>query len=144
VPCSGQSPAGFARRFLPLMAIVGRQAWARSEYVAVSNRRDLRQLVLDNFDWDKLQHNRGSQYPRVRPEELFQLLNDTSGRVRTISTHLLPKLATRSWYIHMGVHEGGSDPRAPLHITIMAPRGIHVNVRQRSDDTLYVYEITEE
>lgn len=107
-----------------------------------SNRRDLRQLVVDNFDWDKLQHNRGSQYPRITPEVLFHLLNDTVGAVRTKSTHLLHELATRSWYIHMGVHEGGSDPRAPLHILVMAPKGIHINVRKRNDDTLYVTDIT--
>lgn len=106
------------------------------------DRKSLRDTVLDNFDWDKVQKHRNSEYAKIRPEQLFELLSTTSGRAKTEATRLLNELASRSWYIHNTAHEGGSNPNAPLHILLMAPRGIHLNCKKKPDGTLYIYEIS--
>lgn len=107
-------------------------------------RKQLRQNVLDNFDWDKINYNIGSEYAKITPEVVFKLLNEVSGRYRPIATALLRTLGTRSWHIQKGVHEGGRSPNAPLHITVISGHGYHINCKKNDDDTLYAYEVTDE
>lgn len=106
-------------------------------------RKELRQIILDNFDWDKEQIQRNTPYAKVTPDNVFNMLNAVSGRFKPCATHLLKRLATKPWYIHCTAHEGGSSPNAPWHITLRAQRkGIHLNCKKNADDRLYIYEIT--
>jgi hypothetical protein len=100
--------------------------------------------VIANFQSDKVQKHRHSRYEKVDPDQLVDLLNEVSGRWKTEATHLLQRLATRRWHIHSTAHEGGSDPNAPLHILLIAPKGIHLNCKTDVHGNLYVYEITYE
>ena len=102
----------------------------------------MRQRVLEKFDATRLQHHQCSPYIKVTAEIIFKLLNEVSGRYKGESTKLLRHLEIHRWYVHMTAHEGGSNANAPLHITLMAPRGIHLNCKRKADQTLYVYEIT--
>ena len=105
-------------------------------------RKEIRQIILDNFDWHKPQIQRNTPYAKLSPDNIFALLDSVSGRYKPAATQLLKMLASRSWYIHCTAHEGGSKTNAPWHITLRAPQGIHLNCKRRQDDTLYVYEIT--
>lgn len=106
-------------------------------------RKELRQLVLENFRWDKDQIQRNTPYAKVTPDNVFNLLNAVSGRFKPTATHLLKRLATSPWHIYCTAHEGGNSPNAPWHITLHAPRkGIHLNCKQNANETLYIYEIT--
>lgn len=105
-------------------------------------RRTLKENVLSNFDWDRVQKHGKSRYEKIEPAQFFALLNEVHGRFKTEATQLLNELACRPWYIHYTAHEGGSDANAPLHILLMAPRGIHLNCKRKHDGTLYIYGIT--
>lgn len=105
-------------------------------------RKEMRQRIIDNFDKNRFQHHQRSPYTRITPENVFQMLSEVSGRFKTDSTRLLYYLETHRWYVHTTAHEGGSDPSAPWHITLMAPRGVHLNCRLNPDRTLHIYEIT--
>lgn len=106
-------------------------------------RKELRQLILQNFLWDKNQIQLRTPYAKVTPDNVFSMLNSVSGRFKPTATNLLKQLATKPWYIHCTAHESGSSPNAPWHITLRAARkGIHLNCKQNADETLYIYEIT--
>ena len=107
-------------------------------------RKEMRQRVIDNFDKSRFQHHQRSPYVKVTPEVIFSMLNEVSGRYKHDATQLLYYLEVHSWYVHSTAHEGGSNPSAPWHITLMAPRGVHLNCRLNSDQTLHIYEITRE
>ena len=106
-------------------------------------RKELWLAMEANFQWDKKQYHDHSDYVRLKPENIFQILDDINGRYKTVATNLLRHLSTTPWYVLSSVHEGGSDPNAPLHITLRAGRGIHINCKKLDKGGIYAYEITE-
>ena len=106
-------------------------------------RKELWLAMEANFLWDKKQHHDHSDYIRLKPEHIFELLNSVSGRFKPMSTKILRQLATTPWYVLSSVHEGGNDANAPLHITLRASTGIHINCKKIDRGGLYAYEITE-
>ncbi len=105
-------------------------------------RLTLRQAMLCTFDYTKIQKHRHSEYIKLTPEKIFDLLNEVSGRFKTKSTAILTKLASRDWHIESTIHEGGSDSNAPLHITLVINSGIHLNCKLDKNKNIYIYEIT--
>ena len=106
-------------------------------------RKELWLAMEANFEWDKRQHHDHSDYVRLTPEHIFDLLTTVSGINKTAATNLLRRLATKKWYVLSAVHEGGSDSKAPLHITLRTPNGVHLNCKRFERGGLYIYELTE-
>ena len=106
-------------------------------------RKELWLAMEANFQWDKKQYHDHSDYVRLKPKDIFLILNGVSGRFKPIATKLLRQLATNRWYVLSSVHEGGTAINAPLHITLRAPDGIHINCKKLEQGGLYAYEITE-
>jgi len=105
-------------------------------------RLTLRQAMLCNFRYPTTQKHRHTVYAKITPEQIFDLLNGVTGRFKTKSTAILTKLASRKWHIESTVHEGGSNPNAPLHITLVIKSGIHLNCKLDENKNIYIYEIT--
>ncbi len=106
-------------------------------------RRTILQNMIDSFI-DTSKKRPYSIYAKLEPKDIFDLLNEVSGKYRTKVTHLLQRLAANRWYILCDPHEGGSVPDSPMHITLrVQDKGIHLNCKKNRDETLYIYEITE-
>ena len=106
-------------------------------------RHTICQNMMDNFTGKSL-YCRPSIYVKLEPRQIFDLLNEVTGRNKTKATHLLQQLAAEPWYILCDPHAGGSADNAPLHITLrINDKGVHLNCKQNADETLYIYEITE-
>lgn len=50
-------------------------------------RRALRENVVCNFNWDKVQKHRNSPYEKLELDQLFELLNKVWGKFKTDATN---------------------------------------------------------
>lgn len=85
------------------------------------------------------------EYVKLDAFTVFDLLQSAQGKYSTPATKLLHQMASSQWWtISAAIHEGGRDPKAPLHFTLALPNAtaIHVNCRKLPVPGFAVTEIS--
>lgn len=119
----------------------------------MSNYRGiLKHRVLSNADkgyWGQYQPpgQKIQVWEKLTPEQVFDLLYDTTGSVQSNANKLLRTMAEKKWRLNATLHEGGlggggRTPDKSLHITIQVGNAsYHVKCFAKPHG-LYPYEIT--
>jgi len=70
------------------------------------------------------------------------LLEAMRGPYQFKARALLTLMGSVAWHIGATAHSGGRASNAPLHITVFAPRGHHLNCKTFAGEALYLTDIT--